>query len=777
MSNKLQPHTSYIDGQLVQLTGPDNTALAYQYDQTQRTFYIRDGVLGATAKHGSTHIAQDPVPAASCNTPGLMSANDKCKLDAITGTRIGVLGFQGAGFPDDGGWMTGDIIFSAGSDFISLERVGNIIRWVVDVPSPFVCTAEECFQIYWIQDETDVNAIRPPSCGGHLPGVNGYGELKIYLFPESTVINPNSTTDTLAAKGQYPTLIFKRYDDGTGTNEGELDIVLQRNTAGAATVGWTFTPGATGTAECLWYLGTDTSGNRIDFKFSPNSAPGLFGALLYKNNSITKQMAVIIGYSSDVLATNKYKAKFWSLTSQASVGAEISITNLQQWDLTNNVMVTDGVLGSILNVGQFVDVWMVQCGSSPCYYCMEKPAMDVNGLWTTMGAIEFGDELNNGTQESGDTAGEPEHNDVPIIDPSQWGVTNLYDPLLGVDGSDNLVPLTGQANYTSTVVHTTGAVERKYLEIVDDDIDISAINAQRPVFIWHRASLRNALIDIYMARPIVPTSGLIYPPVDVLLRAPVSTVDSRYALITAKGTFASGVYAGYGYVKLVGPTWNDYPPRGMIKVTNHNGSYTYGQTMSYIAKVMNFTGDSIYLVTTETTPNAGSQVEILHEEYTTPAVRLQFLHNTDGHDIEVTPLVGTLDMAVDYGSESGANYIRDFSSYEAGPTYWQDGSPETSSAGAVTSTEGFYILNGGIVSGVEYYNTLRVMVIENQVWMWWNNLLVPTASGNPFFEITDVVKYGKFGLRLWPGSRVRRVVVRSKLFQFSQYSLGQLELS
>jgi hypothetical protein len=57
-----------------------------------------------------------------------MSADDKCKLDAMLGTRLGVLGFSGAGMPDDGGWLSGDIILAAGTEFISLERIGMQVK-------------------------------------------------------------------------------------------------------------------------------------------------------------------------------------------------------------------------------------------------------------------------------------------------------------------------------------------------------------------------------------------------------------------------------------------------------------------------------------------------------------------------------------------------------------------------------------------------------------------------------------------------------------------------
>ena len=789
MSNDLQPHTSYIDGQLVQLTGPDNTSLTYQYDKEQRMFYIRESLITSANKHGATHILTDPVPEASCDARGLMSSEDKCKLDATVGTRLGVLGFQGAGFPDDGGWLQGDITLAAGSEFISLERVGNVIRFVVDIPTPFICSAEECYQVYWVQDETDVNAIRPPSCGGKLPGVNGYGELKIYAFPESTVINPNATTTTLNNKDHYPSLIFKRYDDGVGTNEAEFDLVLKRNAQYAATVGWAFTPGATGTPECIWYLGLDDNGARIDFKLSPDSEPGLLGAILYKGSSITKQMGVITGYQTDILSTNRYKAKFWSISDQESVGTEFTITNLQQWDLDDNSQVLDATTGSVLVVGQLVDVWTIKCGVTNCYYCKEQPILNANGLWATLGAIEFGDTLESRPEsDTNPTTPVNSVNDVTLIDPNEWGVTNLDDPMMvfvPASGSDpdQVIPGSGQANFTSEIINTAGSgttPARRYVEVSDDD---SGDNIQRPVFIWHRASLRNALIEVHLARPVASVSGLAFPPIDVLLRAPVSAVDSKYATIVGRGSFTSGPYNLLNWIGIVGVHWHDLPPHGAVKVIMYDGSYTYGQIVNYTAKLACDSSDTIYLVTEDATPDISTVVEILHEEYTTPAARLQFRYNTNGHDIELKPTVGLLDMGTTYNLENTSptfvldNFVEDFSDYEDGSTYWQNGSAETSTSGITTSDDNFYIVNGGVVSSTEYYNSLKIMVLEGNVWMWWNNMLLPPSGSTPYFTITDVVKYGKFGLRLWPGARVRRMIVRSKLHRFSEYTLGQLELS
>jgi hypothetical protein len=226
---KVPGYSTLSDGQFVQVEGPNQITSGYSYDEQQRALYFKESQVLFPRLHGASHIAEDPVPIATCDSQGLLSADDKCKLDALLQTRLGVLGFQGAGFPDDGGWMQGDIILAAGTEFISLERIGNVVRFTVDSPIPLNCACEECTQIFWVQDETDIASIRPPSCGGKLPGVNAYGEMKVYLFPESTIADPNNVGATLNNKANFPAFIFKRYDDAIAPGTGELEVILKRN--------------------------------------------------------------------------------------------------------------------------------------------------------------------------------------------------------------------------------------------------------------------------------------------------------------------------------------------------------------------------------------------------------------------------------------------------------------------------------------------------------------------------------------------------------------------
>ena len=98
MTNKLPLHTLLADRQTITVTGPDGTTTTYTYDLQTRSLNKTDCSSAVSCRHGASHIGEDPIPDATCDSPGLMSADDKCKLNSFTGTRIGVLGFMGSGF-------------------------------------------------------------------------------------------------------------------------------------------------------------------------------------------------------------------------------------------------------------------------------------------------------------------------------------------------------------------------------------------------------------------------------------------------------------------------------------------------------------------------------------------------------------------------------------------------------------------------------------------------------------------------------------------------------
>ena len=113
--SQIPSSSGLVDQQFIQVVGPNGLTTGFQYDEQQKALYFKESQVLFPSFHGTSHVAEDPIPVATCDTPGLMAADDKCKLDALLQTRLGVLGFQGAGFPDDGGWMQGDVILAAGT--------------------------------------------------------------------------------------------------------------------------------------------------------------------------------------------------------------------------------------------------------------------------------------------------------------------------------------------------------------------------------------------------------------------------------------------------------------------------------------------------------------------------------------------------------------------------------------------------------------------------------------------------------------------------------------
>ena len=81
------------------------------------------------------------------------------------------------------------------------------------------------------------------------------------------------------------------------------------------------------------------------------------------------------------------------------------------------------------------------------------------------------------------------------------------------------------------------------------------------------------------------------------------------------------------------------------------------------------------------------------------------------------------------------------------------------------------------------------MLRDDQLWVWWNRLLIspdPVESANllpavaattPFFEIETPLELGKIGLRLWPGAKIREIEISDQARNFSEFTHQQIELS
>jgi len=455
---KIPEKSSLTDKQTVQVSGPDGVVTTYQFDSETCTLYSQASPVIIPPFHGQTHIAEDAVPIVTTDTQGHMSPSDKAKLDAITQTRVGVLGFAGSGLPDDGGFLQGDIILATGSDLLNIERVGNVVRFTLNTTQQF-CGCEECAQIFWIQDESDPAQIRPPSCAGKLPGTNVYNEMKVYLLPENTILDPSNPVPTLNQKSFFPAMTFTRFP-GLTPDLAQFHLVLQRNTNTTTRVGWSMTPGTSGKVETIWWTGLDDDGEQITFELEPNSESNLLGMLLYKGHSLTRQMAVVTSYTSTILSTNQYLCRFWDVNNAGPVGDEFTATNVWQYNNPTNsatslvnprTLVLDSSV-NLLPVGTLVQIWEYQIGEINGERLVRRffnlePQLSPETIWTLGGAIKFGDLLTarrevSPMDPSEKVAFEEEVSDIRLIERSEWGITGFEDPLLLSDdgeGTDTTV--------------------------------------------------------------------------------------------------------------------------------------------------------------------------------------------------------------------------------------------------------------------------------------------------------------------------------------------------
>lgn len=817
--SKVPQHSTLADGQFVQVSGPDGITTGYHYDQQQRALYFKESQVLFPSFHGATHIAEDPVPNATCDTPGLMSSDDKCKLDALIGTRLGVLGFQGAGFPDDGGWLQGDIILAAGTEFISLERIGNVVRFTVDSPIPLNCACEECQQIFWVQDETDTASIRPPTCSGKLPGVNSYGEMKVYLFPESTIADPNNTSATLQNKGQYPAFIFKRYDDSIVPGAAEHEMILKRdsNNLTQTEIGWAFTPGATGVPEMVWFMGKDSDGGQIRFDLDAETDPGLLGSLLFKGHLITKKMGVVVDYTATILSTNQYSVRNWNVDNATAIGDAFTAKNVWQYANPENTvsgsnpqqLIMDSTI-DLLPIGTLVDLWAFKVGEvagEPIlrWYFSKKPNLNPSHMWTWVGHQQFGDvaiarEELQPDDGSDDKDAAEQVSAIRDIERNLWGLTGYDDPLFDFDVASTAGTEGADLNDQHRAIIDTALPG---LKVVTNEPEVDFFS-ERPVWFWNRRNLCNALMRVDIGRP----NSSDFTPYDIVLRAPIDENENKYMRVVGVGNI-NGLY----YIRVSGVHFHDLPKFGAVRILNgdaQNAIFKYTRKFMFPTAISDestnpdydSSGDTIVLAADPSynspfVGNVGNIVELLHQEYSSPVVRVEFSFNEVTDLVQVQFKIGMLDMSLPYeddASDDNDDYIRGLApGYAVSAVYSQAGTFTGVGAQPDASPEGFVVYDGGAQIGGtqdEYWNRLEVMVRDDQVWIWWNQLLIPpsgTLSANlptpvaidtPYFPIglDPNRQFGKFGCRMWPGSTVRRFDLRTQMTIFSEFTYGQLEV-
>lgn len=833
---KLPSFSGLQDGQFVTVEGPNGITTGFSYDNQTRAFYFKESQVVYPSFHGITHIAEDPIPNATCDTPGLLSSVDKCRLDSLMQTRVGVLGFQGSGFPEDGGWMSGDIILAAGSGFISLERFGNVVRFTVDSPVPLNCACESCNQIFWVQDETDARpaGVRPPVCSGKLPNLNGYGELKIYAFPESAIVDPNNPSATLNKKEAYPAFLFTRYNNSLTPNTASHELILKRDSQNSTIteVGWAFTPPSVTLAvpQMVWYMGKDADGNQIKFELEVNTDANLYGALLYKGSLLTKKMAVVVDYTATILSTNNYVCRMWDNVNNSPLGNTFIANNSWQWRNPENSLtglnpktrVLDASI-DLLPIGTLIDLWSFKPTetSDPIYFFSKKPTFNPNYAWTWAGQCQFGDIAVSRKEifPADWTVGTDLSKSVSLIrnfEKEVWGLTGFDDPLTTFSQAQNLGVTEGDITFQHRATIDTSLPGLK----VTPSGYTTNNYAERPVYLWNRRDLNNAILRIDVGRPQTDS----YIPIDVVIRGAIDRYTEKYLKV-----IGTGLIDGLYYVRVVGADFDDLPPSGTLrnlpyssfpnrifnyekKVMFPGGSDITAGTFGFVdgygtepeggINDLSSLSNSVFLVApkSDNAPFSGAigdVTELVHQEYNNTIIRCEFVRDTTGI-VYLQFKVGTLDMSRAYEDDNigtADDMIRGMTpGYTVSAVYKQEAIYTGVGAQPAVNVQGFVCYEGGAVTGgsaSEYWNRLELMVRDDQLWVWWNRLLVPpdpnlsaalstpVAVGSPYFPIPYNAGYsfGKYGVRLFPPSTLRRFDVRSQMSLFSEFAYGQLDIS
>lgn len=805
MANKIPGFSGLSDQQSFSVSGPDGSLSTYQFDQQTRSFQRTDCSIAVNCKHGNTHIGDDRIPDATCDSPGLMSPDDKCRLDAFTGTRIGVLGFMGAGMPDDGGFLEGDIILAAGSDFITLERVGNIIRWNVEMPIPLRCACDECSELFLVQDATDIDKVRPSNCAGRIPGMNLYNEFATYLVPKSAAINSTDLDVVLGKKDQYPSLVFKRYNDQPGL--AEFQLILKRTSSADPTteIGWTFTPGTSGVVTNVFMMGRDNAGNIMKFQFLPEKEPGLLGGLYYKGHLITKKMAVIVGYTGTVVEDNRYTLKEWDVVNSTALKASFTAKNVWEYQNPENALsgtnpkklVLDSVQ-QLLPIGTLVELWAFQVGTSTSgptyrYFFSQKPSIDPAALWVNLDCVKFGGELISRDESIGGTDGVKPSilvSDIRNFEKSTWGLTGYDDPLIyNTIDSTNITAGGFDVNPDSRA-----KIDISLPGLVIDGPGDTSNTPVRPLYLWYRANQYNTYSKIFIGRP----DNSDYTPIDILFRAPVDSWDTRFLFTTDVD-----VISNTGLVSVCGLNFTDIPPSGTIR--NLTPGPRRESVFNYSRKIVSMQGSStsgygcnnITLIGYENEPEPniqpGDVLEIVHQDYNSPVIRI---------DWEVEPLsniqriqfkIGYLNTGLLYekdGLSPKDDFVRDLEpGFIVSSIYSQAGVWSGVGSKPLTSLAEFGIYDGGSAIGGaqdEYWNKIELMIRDNQLWLWWNGLLIPpdpdsnaalstpVTISTPYYPIS--IGKGKTALRMFPGTRVREMQIMSQTILFNEFTNGNLKI-
>jgi hypothetical protein len=365
-------------------------------------------------------------------------------------------------------------------------------------------------------------------------------------------------------------------------------------------------------------------------------------------------------------------------------------------------------------------------------------------------------------------------------------------------------------------------------------------DAERPVYVWQRMNHKNFYVKALLGQPLESR----FPPIDVLLRAPVDSFDDVYFKILRRGVYETGPFRGCNYVVVKGMRWKDIPPSGVLRTLtgifrNETWHYYYKAAWSrwdddatvLIGMNEPFLFDEDFVPgsvggtcgTDEPEPTGGSGPEpsgtdqpgefvtvpgnttaaqLLHAEYNAACCRLEFSINdqSDAEAIQLQFKVGILDMGTPYELDIGVDpadeFVRGFKpgEFAVSRIYTQDGFIISGTENPQSDPEDFRCYYGGFLPSPidgerEKWNVLEIMYRDEQIWIWWNGLLIPpdvTASAalpipvpvnTPYFPVVSPIEIGKVAFRLWPGATMREVQVRDQNMGFNEFTHGQLEIS
>jgi hypothetical protein len=201
---------------------------------------------------------------------------------------------------------------------------------------------------------------------------------------------------------------------------------------------------------------------------------------------------------------------------------------------------------------------------------------------------------------------------------------------------------------------------------------------------------KNFYTKILVGQPEAST----FPPIDILLRAPVDSFDDVYLKIIRRGVYETGPFRGMNYIVVKGAHWKDLPPSGVLRTLtgiwrNETWHYFYkadfdrwdddavaliGMTEPFLfdedfipdvqdntcgtgtATDITGTGTGTDISGTSqpgefvTVPSNTTVATLLHAEYNAACCRLEFSINdtSDAESLQLQFKVGILDMGTPY---------------------------------------------------------------------------------------------------------------------------------